>query len=413
MVTLVIHEDVESLLPVLESMKSLKKGTLYPPESQSRRDEPNRKGNEDQYTSNGLCWTELIYYMGSTPISLSLLRKFSSLTRLELFIDFKSFNTVATALHQMDSLNSFYLLVGGEIKNTVWPSGLSPNINVRRLQIHIVAHYSAMELYRGDGNQTIEREGLKNDIPELMITTLLRIMPKVADLTIRLHSDSTCSLFSLEGLFTGHKLSLYFEPESVRELKNTPIPSSVRTLVLSNNGGIAGAFSSKSAKSLKIYQPYNWSLNNEDTPKMRVDLQNWATIEDITIYSGAVMWGIFSLQLLRRVSIDKINRQHYRDTGITSFIKDIACHPSSYPSLEEIDLGECPELDILVIMLEHRNLLQGPEVQKIRKISFRSPCSLEIRQIVSTLLACKWTERPSNVELSRAGNAEILLDLNL
>ncbi|PVF99139.1 hypothetical protein CPB86DRAFT_670478, partial [Serendipita vermifera] len=97
----------------------------------------------------------------------------------------------------------------------------------------------------------------------------------------------------------------------------------------------------------------------------------------------------------------------------TSFIRDVACRPDSYPSLEVIELDECPELDILMIMLERRNLLQGPGINKIKEISFRSPCSLGILKIISTLLGGKWVERPSNKDLSLAGNAEALLDLTL
>ncbi|PVF99141.1 hypothetical protein CPB86DRAFT_731677, partial [Serendipita vermifera] len=66
-----------------------------------------------------------------------------------------------------------------------------------------------------------------------------------------------------------------------------------------------------------------------------------------------------------------------------------------------------------MIMLERRNLLQAPNIRKIKEISFRSPCSLGIQKVISTLLGGKWARRPSNKDLSLAGNAEILLDLTL
>ncbi|PVF90976.1 hypothetical protein CPB86DRAFT_667659, partial [Serendipita vermifera] len=73
----------------------------------------------------------------------------------------------------------------------------------------------------------------------------------------------------------------------------------------------------------------------------------------------------------------------------------------------------CPELDILVIMLERRNLLQGPSIKKIKKISLSSTCSLRIQKIISVLLGGRWVERPSNKDLSLAGNVDVLLDLTL
>ncbi|PVF91080.1 hypothetical protein CPB86DRAFT_663678, partial [Serendipita vermifera] len=73
----------------------------------------------------------------------------------------------------------------------------------------------------------------------------------------------------------------------------------------------------------------------------------------------------------------------------------------------------CPELDILMIMLERRNLLQGPGIKRIKTISLHTTCSLTIQRIISTLLGSRWAKRPSNRDLSLAGNADILLDLAL
>ncbi|PVF92174.1 hypothetical protein CPB86DRAFT_681094, partial [Serendipita vermifera] len=95
---------------------------------------------------------------------------------------------------------------------------------------------------------------------------------------------------------------------------------------------------------------------------------------------------------------------------ITSFIRHLACHPTSYPSLEGITLGGCPEWDILMIMLERRNLLQEPGIKRITRFRLDSPCSSEILRIINTLLQGKWPHRPSNRDLSLVGNAEIFLD---
>ncbi|PVF94698.1 hypothetical protein CPB86DRAFT_685872, partial [Serendipita vermifera] len=98
---------------------------------------------------------------------------------------------------------------------------------------------------------------------------------------------------------------------------------------------------------------------------------------------------------------------------ITSFIRELAYRPESYPSLEDIALKECPEWDILMIMLERRNLLTGPSIQPIQKLRLPSKFPRYIFRIVRDLLRCKWAVRPSNKELSMAGNAEIILDLSL
>ncbi|CAG8739423.1 12537_t:CDS:2, partial [Acaulospora colombiana] len=85
----------------------------------------------------------------------------------------------------------------------------------------------------------------------------------------------------------------------------------------------------------------------------------------------------------------------------------------SYPSLESIKLEAFMEYDILMIMLERRNLLTGPFIKKITKLHLLNPYPPEIRPVLRTLLDCKWVKRPSNRELSLACNAEIILDLSL
>ncbi|PVF91706.1 hypothetical protein CPB86DRAFT_681854, partial [Serendipita vermifera] len=97
----------------------------------------------------------------------------------------------------------------------------------------------------------------------------------------------------------------------------------------------------------------------------------------------------------------------------TAFVKDIACHPESYPSLEDIDLMRFPEWDILLIMLERRNLLASPSVKRINKLRITEPYPPKLRAILGALLRCQWPERPPNKEISLAGNAEIILDLSL
>ncbi|PVF92862.1 hypothetical protein CPB86DRAFT_716609 [Serendipita vermifera] len=64
-------------------------------------------------------------------------------------------------------------------------------------------------------------------------------------------------------------------------------------------------------------------------------------------------------------------------------------------------------------MLERRNLLASRGVARIAKLTIPESCPLWIHQIIRELLLGKWTERPSNRELSMAGNAEIILDLSL
>ncbi|PVF96811.1 hypothetical protein CPB86DRAFT_798612 [Serendipita vermifera] len=143
-----------------------------------------------------------------------------------------------------------------------------------------------------------------------------------------------------------------------------------------------------------------------------IDLDLWPSLESIQIGDAMVQWSKFSLVLLRKVTIYEPTHL-LAHNACTAFLRDIAFNPESYPSLEEITLQGFFEWDILMIMLERRNLLTGSSIKKIAKLDIYCPCPSQLYSILCTLLKCKWPERPSNKELSLAGNAEIILDLSL
>ncbi|PVF96808.1 hypothetical protein CPB86DRAFT_682461, partial [Serendipita vermifera] len=97
----------------------------------------------------------------------------------------------------------------------------------------------------------------------------------------------------------------------------------------------------------------------------------------------------------------------------TLFLKIVACRPDAYPSLEEIRYQDCPEWDILIIMLERRNLLSGSHIKPIKKLHLPRICPPRIARVIQVLLQGKWPDRPSNRELSMAGNAEVIEDKTL
>jgi hypothetical protein len=414
METLVTFEDARTILPLVESVSGLKEVSFYTPWSQLPQ-EGNDKGTENEAISGPqLDWTELIYKRYHCPVPLFLLRRLSSLDRLELSIEFVSFSATTAILPQLEKLSTLNLSIYGEIKDAIRESFESlSNLSVHSLKItfewHLMGRYSSDDIIDTDFREII------HDSTKAITAMLLRILPNVMELTLRLNNYGypAISFFSLEGLFTGKKLYLYFARDGVQKLEGNLIPPSVHKLSLSTDGDVVCALSSKCVKSLGIYGPFVWSGNEYRHCDSKLNLENWAAVEDIRVYSGLVTWDKSSLQFLRTVSIYEPGEKPRGDNSITSFIHTLACRPDTYPSLENINIPELPELDILMIMLERRNLLQGPGVNRISEISFDSPCSRKIRHIISTMLAGKWVERPDNKDLSLAGNVEILLDLSL
>ncbi|PVF93204.1 hypothetical protein CPB86DRAFT_128603 [Serendipita vermifera] len=288
-------------------------------------------------------------------------------------------------------------------------SDLPPNLKVRELEIHIL-EYRSLTL-----NEAVEdSDNHVANVVETLIKLLLNLMQNINRLRIHLSIDSwSIPLFELGGLFSGTKLTLVLPNAKIKCSNVVEIPSSTIRLTLLCDSVVARSLSSNTLKSLSIHEPYGGDSTQEEPSTLIFNLDHWPALQSISLQSDLVAWSKFSLAFLSKVTILRDSLDPQKNDKFTYFIKAIACRPDSYPSLEEIELGECPELDILMIILERRNLLQGPGIKKIRQISFPSSCSNSIRKIISTLLAGKWAERPSNKDLSLAGNVEILLDLTL
>ncbi|PVF91241.1 hypothetical protein CPB86DRAFT_878621 [Serendipita vermifera] len=201
--------------------------------------------------------------------------------------------------------------------------------------------------------------------------SLLEIMPNVESFDLEINPTSqSFPFFSVDGLFHGKDLRFSFERCGVIPQKDIRIPSSVQKLVLLCNSDLIRSLSSNSVKCLSWVIDRRQKNPNIGIKGNMLDLSLWKYLEHIETHGGVVQWSKGSLAFLRRVSI----WGHPRIAGLyiynvaTSFIRDLACSPESYPSLEEIKLNEHPEWDILVIMLERRNLLARPSIRRITRL---------------------------------------------
>ncbi|PVF99137.1 hypothetical protein CPB86DRAFT_757121 [Serendipita vermifera] len=397
-------EDIRSILPILETIHSLKSVVFYSQHSSAGPD------TRELMPAHDLPWTNLCFHAYSDYFPLSILRRLSSLVRLEVNIGMKIFSPLVTILHQLQHLELLSIIVRMNKHDTVPSiSALSPNINVHHLQI-CIHDYDV----RTSNPVIVESNNQFAKEIEIMIKSALQLTPKIDALDIYLSIISwSIPLFDLTELFSGTKLSIILPYGNVECLNSISVPSSTAELDLACDGVVSRCLSSNTLKSLLINEAdYEDTTPGKYSP-LTFDLSNWPALQKLACYGNAVEWSKYSLTFLRTVRIWTEKTKPIGNRAFTSFIKDIACYPYSYPTLEEIELAECPELDILMIMLERRNLLQDPTIKKIKEISFRSPCSLGVQRTISTLLGGKWAERPSNKELSLAGNAEILLDLTL
>ncbi|PVF99142.1 hypothetical protein CPB86DRAFT_814103 [Serendipita vermifera] len=402
--TLVTHEGLSDILPILETIDCLKDVTFY-----SGYSIPVPKAEKITFTQE-LHWTSLSFHGDPDSFPPSILHCLPFLTHLLVSIDTETFISIATVLHHLQKLDRVMFTVVVSSTDTISPpEALSPNLIVRELWISI--HEDKIHTF---DQLVVEQDNNTPIVIERLIKTSLHLMPNldIFDISLRI-SSRPIPLFELQGIFSGTRLIINVAGAKMECLNIVSIPSSTISLYLTCEELVARSLSSKSVKGLWIHEPVYGIHNPSGFSDSFLDLGRWPALQQICIYGAAVEWTKYSLTFLRTVMIRQERTKPRRNRPFTSFIRDIACHPDLYPSLEVIQLEECPELDVLMIMLERRNLLQGPGIKKIKEFIFSSACSLGIQKVISTLLGGKWTERPSNKDLSLAGNAEILLDSTL
>jgi hypothetical protein len=101
------------------------------------------------------------------------------------------------------------------------------------------------------------------------------------------------------------------------------------------------------------------------------------------------------------------------DRAVTRLCTIIATSPDTCPALHTLSFGLFPELDILFIMLERRNLYCHATTARIKKVELPIRMSLSNFKTVRELLRGRMVERQSNFEASLQSNIDMHLDANV
>jgi hypothetical protein len=409
--TVITYEDLSSMISVSQSLTGIKEIIFT---ASGLKETPPLEQPQGHFDSNvSLKREELVHTKHLSSIPLSFMSPLTSLINLDISTDMKTLCEISSILHRLSKLQEFTINISSrKTDHILLPSGLISNASVRSLRIYL-SDLTGIALSMN--SQEVNGHIVNNidKIPQM----ILQITPKVEKLHISLREwGFTRSIipFSLQNYFNGNTLSFDLSGCEILPRKEFKTVPSVQKLMIYGNKELVCSLSSSSVKYLRFNQ------ESAGSPTCWIDLNSWPSLEGIRVDNSAVEWNKASLQFLRWVNIQDSTR-HTRNISpdnqimgnITSFIKELACNPFSYPSLEEITLEECPEWDILVIMLERRNLLTGPSIKRITKLNMPSLYPREILRVLCGLLAGRWTERPSNKDLSLAGNAEIIMDISL
>jgi hypothetical protein len=188
---------------------------------------------------------------------------------------------------------------------------------------------------------------------------------------------------------------------------------------------------SPSIENLYFIDSHNWlvgfpKLSSSSIQRLNVDSwphptkfepERWPALTSLTISVHHVTEMSTRFEYLRnlvlRVSVSLYARLDPADDSITRFCRNLAMNPTQLPVLESLCLGQLPEWDILFIMLERRNVTKTQGISKLKKITLPSHYPKELLGPIYDLIIGKFATRPSNWDLSFAGNVELLEDITV
>ncbi|PVG01501.1 hypothetical protein CPB86DRAFT_870941 [Serendipita vermifera] len=341
---LITHEHPEHILPVAEKIKELRKVVFLLGSSTFPSDDV--ENMHPQQATHPLDWTHFTYTKYDLITLKALLYRLPNLVMLEVNGDFHTLRYLVSIADQFPSLSQFKAMLFLNTQDEIiFPDNIALNLNVHTLELSI----SPKDYYEGLNENNPDFHRLCQSahiVPEM----LLHAMPNAQYLQFYMGGVTyEFPFFSFENFFTGKELAYYLSECGTVPIPDSRIPASVEMLSVGCDRAVICSLSSKTLKSLTIYQDMKYMLVAKEKPSSTLpllDLSAWPSLESISFYENWITWSKHSHASLKKVSI----RRYYGDSNnVTSFLKDIACSPESYPSLEELDFEECPEWDIFIM----------------------------------------------------------------
>jgi hypothetical protein len=393
------YDSIYAISPIISAIPGIKKVVFRSHYGANREPE---QSTWSKYESNRqLSWKEFTYDAYSIPLPISFLHRLPHLTSLEITINFEALKGTATILHSFSKLEHFRCSITVDSEDVLTPPDtILPNLSIQSL--HVSIYYPPLN--RVGGNFASNAEV----IPEV----IFRAVPEAKSIIYSAGGVlNTLQFLSLDGMASVKKLYMFFQGNLSPLTSTINLPPQVEHISLSCQQTSISRIRSTSARRLYCSYEFLEPFNNQNISIL--DNFNWPAIESANVDANMFDWKQSALHTLQSITLRERRARDSIDSKITLFLRELACNPESFPSLKEITLDGYPEWDVLVIMLEHRNLLADRHIQRIEKITIPIFTPTFIWRIISNLLKSKWIPRPSNKELSLAGNAETILDLTM
>jgi hypothetical protein len=246
---------------------------------------------------------------------------------------------------------------------------------------------------------------------------IIKALPSVEELTVQ--SPRTIPIQFMDSRSFPRLLNLYLEsiPEPTTTITLSP---SIRNLYFMTSynwllGFMKYSSSSMHRMSLDSWIPSRSSDNSGD--QGWIDPDKWPALISLTISAhqiAKISTGFEHLRALSlRISSYAYGSYDFMNDSITRFCRTFAMNTTRLPVLESLSLNQLPEWDIFFIMLERRNITKAQGISKLKKITLPDFYPKEIFGPIQDLIRGKFATRPSNRDLSFAGNLELIEDATM
>ena len=186
------------------------------------------------------------------------------------------------------------------------------------------------------------------------------------------------------------------------QLEQLRIPSPLQCLDISGPVALLDMFGSATVTNFRF----------EDRGKLTLTasrLSEWSNLRVLSLTTIESSFDPFSSPTLQVLSIHNPKNK----TTVTALCQQLAVHGDRCPRLERLEFSECPEWDILMIMLERRNCIPDPAITPIKYLTLPPQIPRIIRETVRERIQGRRSSRLSNYELSLQGNLDIICNSNL
>jgi hypothetical protein len=246
---------------------------------------------------------------------------------------------------------------------------------------------------------------------------VLRALPSIEELTLRSTHVVPAQFIDYRTFPRLSTLHLNTIPQL--DVDMTISPSVKNLYFITSNHWLRG-FPKLSSSSIQRLVMDSWlysTIASNTGSQERFEPEKWSALTSLTISIHHVAEISTRFEYLRnlvlQITYSTYAQQNPTNDLITRFCRNLAMNPSRLPVLESLSLAQLPEWDIFFIMLERRNVTKNQGISRLKKITLPSHYPKELFGPIHELIRGRFATRPSNWDLSFAGNMELLEDITV